>query len=233
MGEVSRIIAVFTSPFSAFADIVKHPRWVIPLILMGVVGIVFTQTFSHRVGWESMIRRALESSSRGQNMTPAQMAQAVQTGARAGAAFGMVGGALGAAITCLVVALVLRFVTNVLMGADIRFGSMAGIVGYGYLPSMLATLLAMLVMFLKDPDDFDIRFPLVSNLGALMPPGANRGLTAFLGSFDIFALWSILLIAIGICSAAPKFRLPKALAAVGVPWGLYVILKTVYALASA
>src|SRR5437588_9048670 len=69
MSEFSRLIGVFVSPKEAFADIVKRPRWWIPVILVAIASTVFTIAYSSRVGFEQMIRQTLQNSPQGQNMT--------------------------------------------------------------------------------------------------------------------------------------------------------------------
>src|SRR5580700_2082893 len=77
MSEAARLIGVFFSPGKAFADIARRPQWWIPVILSAILGTLFLNAFSQRVGWEQTIRQGLERSSQGQNMTPQQREQTV------------------------------------------------------------------------------------------------------------------------------------------------------------
>ena len=68
MGEGGRLIGVFFSPGKAFADIARHPHWWVPLILIALFGTVYLNIFTQRVGWESVIRPAIERLPNAQTM---------------------------------------------------------------------------------------------------------------------------------------------------------------------
>ena len=70
MSEAARLAGVFFSPGKAFADIARRPRWWIPVIIAGILGTIYLNAFSQRVGWEQTIRQAIERTPNGQNMTP-------------------------------------------------------------------------------------------------------------------------------------------------------------------
>src|SRR6266849_3219465 len=82
MSEVSRLVGVFVSPKEAFADIVKRPRWWIPVILISIFSTTVAVAYSNRVGFDTMIRQQLQTSAQGQNMTPQQREQAIAIGSR-------------------------------------------------------------------------------------------------------------------------------------------------------
>src|SRR5215471_2968529 len=154
-------------------------------------------------------------------MTAQQREQAIVVGSAIAKAAGY-GQIILTLIALLITAAVLMFMTNTLMGADIQFGSMMGIVSYGFLPQLVVVALSMLVMFLKPPDDFDLRNPLMFNAGAFVASDAAQWLKALAASFDLFSFWIIALIATGVSTAAPKISFGKALTAVVFPWALFV-----------
>jgi hypothetical protein len=230
LSEFERLLGVFFSPGKAFADIARRPRWWIPVILMGIVSTIFLNAYSRRVGFERVVRQAIEQSSRSDTMSAQQREQAIAVGTSI-ARFAGYGAVVSSLIAIFITAVVLLFMANNLMGADIKLGSMMGIVSYAFLPQILTIALSMLVMYLKPPDDFDLRNPLLFNLGAFLPmdsPQWEKGLGA---SFDLFSFWIIGLIAMGISAAAPKIKFGKALTAVLFPWVLFVALRTAYAAA--
>ena len=232
MNEFQRLIGVFLSPGQAFADIARRPRWWIPLLLIGIASTVFINAYSSRVGWERLIRQTIEQSSRADSMTAQQREQAIRAGATV-AKFAGYGAVVGTAFSIFLTAAFLIFMVNVLMGADIKFNGMMGIVAYAFLPQVLVVALSMLVLFLKSPDDFDLRNPLLFNAGAFLPSGSAAWIKALAGSFDLFSFWIMALIAAGISAAAPKIRWASAFAAVLFPWALFVALRTAYTYAFA
>src|ERR1700730_15316316 len=82
MSEAARLAGVFFSPGKAFADIARRPRGWIPVILIVIFSTVFLNAFAQRVGWESVIRPAIERLPNSHSMTAQQREQAIATGAR-------------------------------------------------------------------------------------------------------------------------------------------------------
>jgi hypothetical protein len=65
-------------------------------------------------------------------------------------------------------------------------------------------LLAIPVTFLKDPQSIDPQNFLASNPAAFLPDSAPAWQLLALGSLDIFAIWAVILMAIGFSAADPK-----------------------------
>jgi hypothetical protein len=83
----------------------------------------------------------------------------------------------------------------------------------------------MVVMFLKDPADFDLQHPLPLNLGAFLSPQTAKWLQALASSFDLFAFWVILLMALGFSVGIKRMSYGKALTLVLLPWALVVLIR--------
>jgi hypothetical protein len=108
---------------------------------------------------------------------------------------------------------------------------MMAIVAYGFLPLLIQTGLSMVVLYLKDPEEFNLQNPLMFNVGAYLSPDTPAALRALGSSIDLFSLWIMVLLAIGISAAARKISFGKALAGIIFPWALFVGLKTMAAAA--
>ncbi len=226
MGEVARLVGVLTDPKAAFADIVVHPRWWVPLALVVVLSIAYTATFSQRVGWERFMRQTIETSSRTQNLPVEQRERILEQQMRFAPAFGYVMAAVGMPIVALVTAGVLLFVFKLMLDAQLSFRQVFGVTCYSYLTGVIAVALSILVMHLKDPDDFDLQDPLGAHLGALLDPqAAPKWLVSLASSLDLFTIWTILLLATGLSVAAKKLSWGKSLAGVVAPWFVWVALK--------
>jgi len=223
--EFSRLIGVFFSPMAAFSDVARRPRWWIPMILLMIATTAVLMTYTQRVGWERITRQTIENSPNTQNMSAQQREQIIERGAQVAKYVGYVG-AIGPAIFMLITAAVLIFFTDSLMGGEIGFNRMMGIVGYSSMPGILSAALTILVMYLKNPEDFDLNNPLAFNPGAFLPDGSARWLVVLLSSFDLFSFWRIGLLAAGISAAAPKIRFGKALGTVLFLWAVYVVIRT-------
>jgi hypothetical protein len=228
MSEFSRLMGVFVSPGEAFADIVKRPRWWIPVILVSLFSTMFIIAFSNRVGFEQMIRQALQQSSQGQNMSAEQMQQAITRGSQVLQVFSYGGAIISVTISVFVISVVLLFLFDTIMGADIGLKRLMGIVSYAYLPTIVSSMLAMLVMYLKPPEDFNLQNPLAFNAGAFLANDTSAWLKGLAGSLDLFSFWIIALMAIGAGAASRKMTFGKAFGTILFPWALYVLMKTGY-----
>lgn len=226
MSEPARLAAVFFDPKRAFADIAARPRWWAPFLITIVVALAFVALYSQRIGWEYYLERALESNPRMESLSAEQRQRIVEQQAGLVAAFGYVGAVAGSAVSLLVIAGVLLFASNLLLGAAATFRQTFAVACYGSLPNVLAGLLGILMMFLKHPEDFDLENPTAFNIGAYLDPAATpKWLVAAAGSIDLFSIWVILLLALGIRSVGRKVSYGSALAVMVGLWLVWVLLK--------
>jgi len=200
------------------------------LIIAAVFSTIYLNAFTQRVGWESVIRPAIERSANTQNMPAQQREQLIRTTAGIYKYVGY-GSAVLTLFYVFIVAVLLMFLFDTMMSAGIGLKRMMAIVAYGFLPLVIQTALSMLVLFLKDPEEFNLQNPLMFNVGAYLSSDAPAALRALGSSIDVFSLWIIILLAIGVSSAARKMSFGKAFAGMALPWALFVGLKTMAAAA--
>jgi len=231
MGEFARITGVFFEPAKAFQDIAERPRWIVPALLVIVVSLVYMGLYSQHVGWERMFRHQMELNSRAAQMTPEQRENAIATQAKIGPILAYVGAVVGPLIYYTVCAAVLLAIVAGMMSASVKFKQLFAVMAYSGLVGIVSAALGIAVMFLKNPDDFNLQNPLVFNPGAFMDPTtSSKFLYSLASSLDLFVFWTILLIAIGIKAAAgKKFSFGSALTAVIVPWAIFVLGKSALA----
>lgn len=230
LGEVGRIADVFIDPKKAFADIAARPRFLVPLTLLIVSYLAFMYCFTTHVGWERSMRQAFESNARVQQMDPQARENALQMQLK----FAPIGAYVVGPIVVVVIALATAGVLLLMikmMGASLTFKQMFGISSYAMLPGLVSSILTIIVIFIKNPEDFNLQNPLAFNLAAFLepPPNSSKVLYSLANSIDLFSFWTILLLAVGISVAARKFPFSKALIAVLVPWVLLVLIKSGWA----
>lgn len=140
------------------------------------------------------------------------------------------GSVLGTAILALIFGGIFLFVFNVLLGGELRFGQTFSISCYALLPLGLKGVLTVVIMFLKDPADFDIQNPVASNSGAFLDPDTVPAWLVSVGtSLDVFNVWIVLLLATGFAAAARKITWSKSLTWVLLTWGIYLLGKGAWA----
>jgi len=223
MSEFGRLIGVFVSPKEAFRDIVRRPHWWVPVLISALITTAYLYGISQHVGWDEVLRSQLNRTAAGRNLAGPQREAAIALQRRILPYIVYVGGLAGSLISLFVVAGVLKFLADVILGAAIGFKRILGIAAYGFLPNALMAAMAMVVLYMTPPDEFDMQNPLMLNVGAFIssPPW----LKALGTSLDFFSLWIIVLLSIGLSAASRKMSAGKAFGMLLFPWALIVILR--------
>ena len=233
MGELARLTGVFFEPGKTFADVAQRPSWFVPMLLTVLFGLIFCVVVGQRIGWDNIAQQQMEK--RMAKMQPEQRAQAMQQAdltKKITVVTAYVITVIGPAIGYLISALVLLGIVAGILSAPVKFKQVFAIMCYSGLVGVVAAVLMVVVIFLKaNPADFDIQHPLAFNAGALMDPnGPNKFLFSVASSLDVFSLWRILLIAVGLKAAAgKKLSFGGALFAVLLPWGVMVLIGATFA----
>lgn len=224
MSEISRITGVFFEPGKTFEDVAQRPAFIVPLLLVIVFSLVYVALFSQHVGWERMVRHQVEISKQAQQQTPEQREQGIQMGTKIAPIIGYAGSLIGVPLAYLISAAVLLAMVKI-MSAPTRFSQVFAVMCYSGITGIVFIALAVTVMFLKNPDDFDIQNPLAFNLGALLDPNSGSKFVYTLAtSIDLFAIWKIILIAIGLkATGGRSLSFTGALFAVLIPWGIWIL----------
>ena len=223
MSEISRITGVFFEPGKTFEDVAQRPTFIVPLLLVIVCSLVYMTLFSQHVGWERMIRHQMETNKQAQTQTPEQREQGVQMGAKFAPIVGYAASIVGVPLAYLISAAVLLAMVKI-MGAPTRFSQVFAVMSYSGVTGIVFMVLAVAVMFLKNPDDFDLQNPLAFNLGALLDPNSGSKFVYTLAtSIDLFAIWKIILIAIGLKATGRSLSFAGALMAVLIPWAIWIL----------
>lgn len=225
LGEGSRLTGVFFEPGKTFEDVAARPRFWAPLILVMVTALGFMVLFGQHVGWERMMRQQIETSTRAAQLSPEQREQQVQMTAKFAPIAGYVGILLGVPLVTLIWAAVLVGIVKGLMSAQVRLKQVFAIICYASLPGVIMALLMIAVMFMKPPEDFNLQNPLVFNPGAFMDPlTTSKFIYSLASALDLFTLWKLVLIAIGLKAAGGKeLSMGGAMTAAFLPWAVWIL----------
>jgi hypothetical protein len=225
LGEGSRLIGVFFEPAKTFEDVAARPNFWVPLILVIAFSICFMALFSQHVGWDRMIRHQMQTSARSAQMPPDQQERAIQMGVKFAPIGGYLGILLGVPLVTLIWAAILLGIVKGMMSVQVRLKQVYAILCYAGLPAIIMTLLTIAVMFMKQPDDFNLQNPLVFNPAAFMDPMTTSKFLYSLGSsLDLFRLWTLVLAGIGLKAAGGKqISMGGAMTAVLLPWAIWTL----------
>ena len=227
MSEWSRLLGVFFEPGKTFADIAERPRWLVPLLIGILSAVLLIYLFNRHVGWESSLERAMNNNLFVQQLTPEQRQNAFDRQLRLMPVFSYLGAILGFPITLLLAAGLATVIIRGLLGTPIRFVQAFAAMAYAFLPRVIYAGLSISVMFLKNPDEFDLQNAFASNPGAFMDPQkSSRFLYTVASQLDVFSIWVMLLMAVGLKAAGGKrLSFGGALFAVVLPWAVYVLIR--------
>ncbi len=70
-----RILGVFFSPGATFADIVRKPGWVLPVVLTTILSIGVSFAINQRINWREFMNQQIEKSPRAAQMSAEQKQQ--------------------------------------------------------------------------------------------------------------------------------------------------------------
>jgi hypothetical protein len=168
MSEAARLSGVYFEPTKTFEDIAARPTFLVPLLLVLVMSLVYLFLFSQHVGWERMLRQQMETSSRATQLPPEQREAQMRIGLKFAPVGGFLGVLIGMPVGYLLWAAILLGIVKGILSAPVRFKQVFAVISYAGMPGLLMTLLAIVVMYLKSPDDFNLSNPLVFNPGALL-----------------------------------------------------------------
>jgi hypothetical protein len=94
------------------------------------------------------------------------------------------------------------------------------------MPTVVASILTMITLALKPFGQATPETMLASHLGAFLSSDAPRWMMSLLSSFELFWLWTVVLLGIGFAAVNPKKIKPgKGIAIVAGVWLAFVVLK--------
>jgi hypothetical protein len=222
----ARLTGVFFSPKETFADIAARPTWIVPTVVLVLFTIIACVALNQRMDWRQYMSQQLEHDSRTADLSAEQKEQRIEAGAKYAPIFTYVLGIPAPLVLVLLVAGVMLGVYNLTAGANLNYVTSLGILAHAYLPTIVSTVIFLLVLFLKPPGTFNLDNPVATNLGALVPDDAPKWLMKLGISFDIFSFWILILIAVGFAAARPK-KLPfsKAFTIAALSWAIFVLVR--------
>jgi len=222
-----RLVGVFVSPGATFADIARKPNFFAPLIVSILATMAVFETMLAKIGAERIVRQSLEQSGRASNMSPDQMQQALEQGAKFTGIFMHLTGLLLAPILLLVVAGVGLLIMNAIFGSRLKFKTAFSVTAYAYLVNLLGVIIALVMILVADPEQFNTQNPAPTNLGFFFNPReTSKPMLSLLGSLDIFSIWLITLLGIGFSEAVSRKVKPTTISlCFAVAWAIWVLAK--------
>jgi len=198
MSTPATLSGVFFEPGRVFEALRVRPRFLIAGIILLLLTCSVVAVLYMRVDMGEVIREQMMKSPQAAQLSSEQIEQRVRIGKIVGAvifpALVPIGIAAGAALYLLGV---------MAFGGTISYKESLAVWVYSSLPpAVFATIIAVLVLFLKSPESIDPNRLLVTNPGAFMGTDASPVLVTTLAQFDLLKLYGLFLAALGLRKVA-------------------------------
>src|ERR1700676_1333794 len=175
-GALGRMTGVIVSPTRTFAEIARRPTWVVPFITLCVLSIIVSGLLAQKTDWRSFFERQDSKNPRFDQMPQGQKDAILENQVKYAPKFAFAFGIVFTALFALFMTLVYWGAFNLFNGAALTFKQAFGIVSHAFVPLIISSLLAIIVLLVKPPGDVDPEHFLDSNLGAFLPEHLPRWL---------------------------------------------------------
>ena len=225
MSEVATLGNIFFEPGRTFEDLRRKPRFLIAFVILAAISLGFLVAFQQKMG-DERIRRFItsqnEKSTQFQSASPEQKKQAVDIGMMIQKVITYANPVLVALV--LFLGGLIYWLGTKAMGGSARLAHGISVFVYSSLPPGLVSVVAnFIILFLKAPDDIDIgasQRGLINANPTMFFDGKDMPvLTTLISTIDIFAIWGLILAAIGLRKVA---KISK-----GSAWAVVLILTLI------
>ncbi len=221
INHLGRMIGAIVSPKKTFGEIAQRPSWLVPMALMVVLGIGVGALLNTRMNWGSYIRQKAEENPRFAQLPEDQKANALAMQVKLWSYLSYAVGPLVTVISALCFALIYWGAFNLFSGAGLKFGQSFGISTHALLPTVIGSVLALIIIPLKAYGEIDPEHLLATNVAALLGDNSPKWLVSLGSSLDVLWIWVLVLFAIGFSAANPKKVKPGT--AFGIVFGLWAV----------
>lgn len=191
-GLVARFIGIITSPRATYEAVVAHPKWFGMLALVAVgMGLLFAGFLFTKTGQDAWLDAAMNGPfSRGVNE---QQIQGMQRIAPFIGYFALVQFLIILPLVSVVIAGILYAVFNAAMGGTATFKQVFAVVVHGGPIGILSALFTVPLNYSRGT------MSSATNLGVFVPMLSDQSFAAhFLGVIDIFIVWQLVVVSIGL-----------------------------------
>lgn len=217
MGGAAKIINIFFEPRKVFESLKIKPTWLVPFIIVALLGLgFFYYTFPYMV--DQQVERIRDN-----ERIPEQQKEMIIERMKESShppAWQLAIAPAGTLVALVIVSAVLFFAFNVLMGGDSSFRRVFSVYCY----SALIAIPAMIVKFplIMSKGNLNVQ----TSLALLLSPDAKDSfLYKVFSSFDVFTVWQVILVSMGL-GVMYRHSTKKALTAVVILWIIWIFLKS-------
>ncbi len=226
LGPVPRVINTFVAPSKTFEAVRQDSGWWVPYLIAAVIGVLYAFVVLHKIGVPALVDDTIRQSSRLESsISSATPEVAARIRGQIASQFKILyAGPVFSILIGMAAAGILLATANFGAGGRATFKQMMGVWFYGTLPLTVFYLLVIVAIYTGVVGDtFNIKNAIGTNVGFYMTGlDLPKTLMPFLNAIDIFAIWTAILLTIGISIVSGIKR--GAAAAIVFGWWIVVIL---------
>jgi hypothetical protein len=226
--QIQRMLYIFTAPTRTFVDILRDTSWWLPFLLSALISYGFIFAMVSHVGWDRLTENGIKqnpsAAERMNSMPPADRANAMEFSKKItqGITYAI---PILSLLFAAIFALVLWGTMNFLFGGHATYGQVFAVWIYGTLPLVLVGIFGAITMFAgMDPDSYNPQNPVGTNIGYYLSQETPKWLSVLASQFDLFWIWAMILVGIGLAIVA-KTKRSAGLTAVFGWWVLITIVR--------
>jgi hypothetical protein len=233
LSQLERVMDTFLAPSKTFADILRSTSWWLPLLLLIVFAAASAFAIDQKIGFDRVTEQAIQQNPKAADqvaqLPPDQRASQMRVRSAFTRSF-----TYGAGVFFLIfvaIGALLNWASmNFGLGAKTTFAQNFAVGMYASLPILFIYVLNIgLVYAGVNTENFNLNNPVGTNFGYYLSDAAPWIKTA-LSFFDIFRIWSLVLLVIGTAIIARKSTAQAAMVVVG--WWVVAILIVTGAVAA-
>jgi hypothetical protein len=200
---LSRFIGIITSPTATYAHIVRAPKVAGMLFLAGLlIGLAQGAPLLTERGRAAALEMQVQQMERFGVTVNDAMYQQMEERSRSsfGAVSTVVGTMVGLPIMCIIMTTLLWVVFNTILGGTASFKHVMSVLVHSQVITVVGTLFAAPIMYARG-----VMSTGVANLAAVLPMlDETSFLAKFLGMIDLFLIWWVVVLAIGLAQLYKK-----------------------------
>lgn len=218
----SRLVGVLFSPRRTFAEIAAQPKWLAAMAVTTIVIALAQYGFlSTQVGQSAMVDQQIHQTERWAGSVTQAQIDGIEQRAPLGKYFALGATLIIGPIFGFLIAGILFAVFNALLGGDATYKQVLGVLTYAGAVQLVQTIFVVPLNYVRESVSS------ATNLGVFVQFLDDTNFVArFLGWFDIFMIWWLIVLAIGLAVLYKRKTGPVF----GAFMGIYAVIALIGAL---
>jgi hypothetical protein len=223
MSPYLRFINIFYSPKEVFASLATSKwAWIAPVILVFLIGLASYPFVKTIIADERV--RGMENSPLFERIPEAQKEEIFESTRESIVNppwYQWILGALAAFIPVFVAGGIMLLIGNLILGGETKFWKMLNVYAFSSLISIPENIIKVPLIYSKET--LDIR----TSLAIILPSDSTSSFTyAFLNNIDIFSIWMVSLLVIGMGVYLQKISVKKIAVWISILWLIWVFINS-------